>query len=78
MTVPSCRLLVPERNKMGDLFIGSPIVICAAGDFYAFVDGWRGRVIGFQGGLVTVLVKNPDGQEVTIFIPKDELKEDKP
>lgn len=62
---------------MDELNLGSSIVICAKGDFYAFVDGWRGRVIGFQAGLVTVLVKNPDGQDVTLYVPKDELKEDK-
>ena len=62
---------------MDELHLGSSIVICAKGDFYAYVDGWKGRVISFQGALITVLATNPDGQEVQLLVPREELRLDK-
>jgi len=63
--------------------IGDRALICARDEFYAFVDGWRGTVTGFQSGCV--VVKGPgmvgqgmqggadDAPEITLFVPADQL-----
>jgi hypothetical protein len=62
---------------VGDFVIGSPVSIWPKDDFYEFVSGWNGRVIGFVSGHVSVLCKNPDGQDVTLQVPADQLRHKK-
>ena len=31
-----------------DIRVGDRLMVCAKDDFYAYVDGWRGRVTGFD------------------------------
>lgn len=63
--------------------IGDRAMIVARDEFYAFVDGWRGVVSGFQSGLV--VLKGPgmvgngiqggqdDAFEITLFVPAEQL-----
>ncbi len=63
--------------------IGDKAMIVAADSFYAYVDGWRGRVTGFQSGVV--VLEGPgmvmDGvqgtadnaPEITLFVPAQQL-----
>lgn len=51
---------------------GDTVVIAASGEFFAYVDGWRGRVAGWNNGLVVVECVREDGQK-TLFVPPDQL-----
>lgn len=51
---------------------GDKVIICAADDEYAFVDGWRGRVTGFQSGCVEVQCMRSDGLK-TLYVPEGQL-----
>jgi len=51
---------------------GDRVVIAATDDFYAFVDGWRGTVAGFNGGAVEVRCMRPDGEK-TLFVRPENL-----
>lgn len=53
--------------------IGDKVVICAADDFYAYVDGLRMRVTGFNSGAVEIMGKNWEGQEITLYVPAGQL-----
>lgn len=55
------------------LQVGDKVVICAADDFYAYVDGLRMRVTGFNSGAVQVKGNNWEGQEITLFVPAGQL-----
>lgn len=61
--------------KLEAVRIGSPVVIRAKGEFYAFVDGWAGNVSGFNNGAVEVKCIRADGVK-TLFVPSDELEPD--
>lgn len=47
-------------------------MICAADDFYAYVDSWRGTVTGFNNGAVEVTCQRPDGVKV-LYVPAGQL-----
>lgn len=47
---------------------GDKVMICAADDFYGFVDGWRGVVTGENMGKLEVTCMREDGQK-TIYVP---------
>jgi hypothetical protein len=49
------------------------VIVTAHDDEYGFVDGWRGRVIGWDQGYAIVKSKNPDDQEVTLYVPPQQL-----
>lgn len=51
---------------------GDKVIICAADDEYAFVDGWRGTVTGFQSGHVEVKCMRSDGEK-TLYVPAGQL-----
>lgn len=51
---------------------GDRVIICAADDFYAYVDGWRGTVTGQNNGLVEVTCARPDGIK-TLYVPAGQL-----
>lgn len=51
---------------------GDKVIICAADDEYAFVDGWRGTVTGFQSGHVEVTCQRPDGEKL-LYVPQGQL-----
>lgn len=51
---------------------GDRVIITAKDDFFAFVDGWTGRVVGLNNGLVTVECPRVDGTK-TLFVPADQL-----
>jgi hypothetical protein len=51
---------------------GDRVVICAADDFFAYVDGWRGTVTGFNMGNVEVQCARPDGVK-TLYVPAAQL-----
>lgn len=59
--------------QLHDIRPGDSVVITAADDFFAFVDGWRGRVSGFNNGLVVVECQN-EGMVKTFFVPPDQLR----
>jgi hypothetical protein len=59
---------------------GDRVIIMAKDDFFAFVDGWRGQVTGFNSGLVVVVCKSsedvdgiPTLIDKTFFVPADQL-----
>lgn len=63
--------------------IGDRALICARDEFYAFVDGWRGTVSGFQSGCVVIVGPGMVGNGmqgtsdnapgITLFVPADQL-----
>lgn len=62
-----------------DVRAGQAVLIVARGDFYAFVDGWHGRIATdpatgtpFNAGGVRVECQRADGVK-TFFVPADEL-----
>jgi hypothetical protein len=57
----------------GGIVIGSSVTIAAADDFFAFIDGWEGRVTGFNNGLAEVVCFREDGQK-TFYVPPDQLR----
>ena len=52
--------------------VGDSVLIAAKDEFYAFVDGWPGRVAGLNNGLVVVECDTPEGVK-TFFVPPDQL-----
>lgn len=68
---------------LADIRSGDRVMIVARDAFYAYVDGWRGRVIGFdQGCAVAVgpgmLEKGVQGTsdnapDLTLYVPPDQL-----
>lgn len=55
--------------------IGRPVVVCASGNEFAFIDGWRGRLAGLQHGCGVVHVASEEvanGYKV-FFVPVDQL-----
>jgi hypothetical protein len=57
---------------------GAAVMICAADDMFAYADGWRGKVAGFNMGLAEVRIphSDPDGPAcgfVTLFVPPSQL-----
>lgn len=59
----------------GDTFlIGSPVTVAAADEFYAFIDGWNGKVIGFDRGLVTVECIGEELQKLEFQVPPEQLR----
>jgi hypothetical protein len=54
------------------LRVGDRVMVTAKDDFYAYIDGWRGCVSGFQNGLVWVVVDSED-IEKRFLVPSDEL-----
>lgn len=57
---------------MNTFRVGDSVMVTAKDDFYAYIDGWRGRVIGFQAGCVNVKVPRDD-IEMEFFVPADQL-----
>jgi len=53
--------------------VGDLVLITAKDDFFAFVDGWPGRVSGFNNGLVEVKCQREDGEK-TFYVPADQLR----
>lgn len=40
--------------------VGRRVVICAADEFYAYVDGWVGTLAGFRSGFAVVHVPSEE------------------
>jgi len=55
-----------------DLKPGDRVIINAKDDFFAYVDGWRGQVTGFNSGLAVVVCQH-EGIEKTFFVSADQL-----
>ncbi len=56
------------------LLVDTQVIIRARDDFYAFVDGWPGKVHGYTPeGYVDVRCERPDGVK-TLFVPEDQLE----
>jgi hypothetical protein len=53
--------------------VGDKVLITAKDAFFAFVDGWRGTVKGFNNGLAEVECERVDGTK-TFFVPADQLR----
>ncbi|CAN7304304.1 hypothetical protein [Acidovorax delafieldii] len=49
--------------------LGDKVIICAADAFYAYVDGWRGVVTGYNNGSIEVTCQRPDGRKVLYIDP---------
>lgn len=47
---------------------GDRVIICAADDFFAFVDGWRGVVTGENMGNLEITCQRPDGPKI-LYVP---------
>lgn len=69
--------------EMSGFKIGDRAMIVARNEFYAYVDGWRGRVIGFDSGAVVLVgpgmandvqSTDPETPNITLFVPADELR----
>ena len=58
--------------RLEDVKPGDAVIITPTGEFFAFVDGWRGTVTGLNNGLVTVECARVDGTK-TLFVPATEL-----
>ena len=52
---------------------GDPVIVTAMDEAWSFVDGWKGRVIGWHQGHAVVKCFNPDGQEITLYVPPEQL-----
>lgn len=53
---------------------GDSVVIRAKDDFFAFVDGWKGKCLGYnQEGYCVVCCMREDGEK-TLFVPEAELE----
>lgn len=52
--------------------IGDPVCIRADDDFFAFVDGWKGRVTAWNNGLAEVKCQRPDGEKI-LYVPPGQL-----
>lgn len=59
--------------RLEDAKPGMRVVIIAKDDFFAYVHGWTGLVVGLNNGLVHVKALNPDGQTISLFVPADQL-----
>lgn len=51
---------------------GDKVMITATDEFYQFIDGWVGRVAGFQNGLAWVVCQH-DGTEKKFLVPSEQL-----
>lgn len=51
---------------------GDRVIICAADDFYAYVDGWRGVVTGENMGNLEIECHRPDGVK-TLYVPPGQV-----
>lgn len=60
------------KKSQSRLVPGDNVLICAADEFYSFVDGWIGKVTGFQSGCVEVTCDRLDGVKV-LFVPEAQL-----
>lgn len=56
--------------------VGDDVTITAKDSFFAFVDGWRGFVSGFNNGYAVVECPRDDGPK-TFFVPPDQLRVNK-
>lgn len=58
---------------------GKRVIVTAADDFYAFIDGWEGRIEFpcWRAGYVIVLCDRPDGSK-EFLVPVEQLREAKP
>lgn len=52
--------------------VGDKVIVTAKNEFYAYVDGWRGVVRGFNNGYAKVICQRDDGEK-TLFVPLEEL-----
>lgn len=57
--------------------VGDRVVITAKDEFFAFVDGWKGTVSGWNGGLAVVDVVDAEAQaggfKKQFLVPPDQL-----
>lgn len=58
--------------RLEDIKPGDAVLVTAKDEYFAFVDGWRGTVVGLNNGLVVVECARVDGIK-TLFVPADEL-----
>lgn len=58
--------------QLEDVKPGDAVIITAKTDFFAFVDGWHGKVAGLNNGLVVVECVRVDGLK-TFYVPADQL-----
>lgn len=52
--------------------VGDHVVVEAKDEFYAYIDGWRGRVTGHEAGCVRIEVAH-EGLQKVFLVPADEL-----
>jgi hypothetical protein len=52
--------------------VADRVMVTAKDDSYAYIDGWRGRVIGFESGAVWIKVDD-EGVDKRFLVPADEL-----
>lgn len=57
---------------LADCIPGRAVIVTAKDEFFAFVDGWTGRIAGLNNGLVVVECARVDGLK-TLFVPADQL-----
>lgn len=58
----------------GQFRAGDKVTVCAADDFFAYVDGWTGRLDGYSiEGYAIVKFQRPDGTK-TLFVPDAQLR----
>lgn len=53
--------------------VGDRVIVTARDDFYAFIDGWVGRVSGETAGHVQIEVHD-DGITKVFLVPPDQLR----
>lgn len=57
--------------------IGDRVLVAARGDFYAFIDGWRGIVVGYEAGCVAIRIDQEEGGKMIpkrFLVPAAELE----
>lgn len=59
--------------ELDSLKPGTRVMICAADEFFAYVDGWTGTVIGVNSGLAVVECQREDGAK-TFYVPAAQLR----
>ena len=56
--------------------IGQRVAVRSAGTFYAFIDGWEGRLSTFENGFAIIKVPSTEfpGVDLTFYVDPEQLE----
>jgi hypothetical protein len=58
---------------MNTFRVGDRVMVTAKDDFYAYIDGWRGRVFAFESWGAVWIKVDDEGVDKRFLVPADEL-----